>query len=65
LTWGKLNAESVRAFVENYYNETVSTTVEFESGVYSGAELQTLVYKYKTLTEFLQREEKIETCQPI
>lgn len=67
LTWGKLDSDSVRAFVENYYNSVVDDDVVFQGGMYSGAELQTLVYKYKTLDEFLASlmDEKIEAYSPI
>ena len=65
LTWGKLGSDSARAFVENYYDDVLPDNVQFEDGIYTGAELQTLVYKYKTLPEFLTSlgtvgDEKIE-----
>jgi hypothetical protein len=69
LTWGKLGAGSARAFVENYYDDELPADIEFADDIYTGAELQTLVYKYKTLPEFLatmkRDTEKIEAYAPI
>jgi hypothetical protein len=52
LSWKKLSSDSLRRFAENYYSESI--TIPLPDRVYSAAELQSILGRCETLTEFLK-----------
>jgi hypothetical protein len=52
LSWKKLSSESLKRFAENYYSESIY--VPLPDRMYSAAELQSILGRCETLSEFLK-----------
>ena len=53
LTWNKMSSESIRAYLENYYMESIPKTALFPDKLYTAAELQAAALHKKSWTEFV------------
>lgn len=48
LSWGKLNGENTRRYLENFYMTSIPKSVNFVDGQHTAAELQALAYRHSS-----------------